>query len=209
MHPFTTVSGPAVPLMQPNIDTDVVIRVEYLSDVAREELGPYAFEALRYDENGDLRPDCVLNEPGYAGAPILIAGENFGCGSSREAAVWALAGLGIRCVIAPSFGGIFADNCFQNGVLTIRLAPEIVAKLADQAQPTGNAVFDVDLANQTVTGPDGETISFEIEALRKDALIQGLDQLGLTMQRAAEITAFQDADRDNRPWIYNGFEAQR
>jgi 3-isopropylmalate/(R)-2-methylmalate dehydratase small subunit len=205
MAGLNKLSGPAIPLATPNIDTDVIIRIDRLAELDRGELGPYAFEAIRFDADGNKRSDSVLNDPGYADAPILIAGENFGCGSSREGAVWAIQERGIRCIIAPEFGGIFANNCFQNGVLTIVLPVETVDHLRAQCQPTGNAKFEIDLEAQTVTAPDGTVATFEIDALRKEGLLRGLDPVGLTQLRSAEIAAFQNQDRTNRPWIYGGF----
>ncbi|MEM1307545.1 MAG: 3-isopropylmalate dehydratase small subunit, partial [Pseudomonadota bacterium] len=173
MEPITRLTGPAIPLATPNVDTDVIIRIDRLAELARGELGPYAFEAIRFDADGNPRPENVFNDPRYALAPILIAGENFGCGSSREGAVWTIQERGIRCIIAPEFGGIFANNCFQNGVLTIVLPTETVNALREQCQPTGNAKFDVDLEAQTVTAPDGTAVTFEIDGLKRDGLLRG------------------------------------
>lgn len=206
MEPIKTISGPAIPLAAANIDTDVIIRIDRLAELNRGELGPYAFEAIRFDGAGKAVADNVLNDPGYADAPILIAGQNFGCGSSREGAVWAIQERGVRCIIAPEFGGIFANNCFQNGMLTIVLPPETVDSLRAQCRPTGNAKFEIDLSAQTVTAPDGGVVTFEIDALRKEGLLRGLDPVGLTQLRASEIAAFQAEDRVKRPWIYAGFD---
>lgn len=205
MNPLTRLAGTAIPLATPNIDTDVIIRIDRLAELKRGELGAFAFEAIRFDGEGAPRPDCVFNDPGYDGAPILIAGENFGCGSSREGAVWAIQERGVRCIIAPEFGGIFASNCFQNGVLTIVLPAATVDALRAQCQPTGNAKFEVDLEAQTVTAPDGTTAAFEIDTLRREGLLRGLDPVGLTRLRMAEIARFQARDRTARPWIYGGF----
>ena len=198
---FTTLAGTAAPLMRANIDTDTVIRIERLTNATPPETAPWLFEALRFDAAGDADPDFVLNRPEFADAPILIAGENFGCGSSREGAVWALKYSGIRCVIAPSFGDIFANNCFQNFVLPVALPPDQVARLAAQCA-SGNARVTVDLERQLVISPFGEAMPFEIEAIRRDALLQGLDEIGLTLQQTDAITAFQTQDRRARPWVW-------
>ena len=204
MQPFTTVSGPAAPLMMENVDTDVIIRIDRLAEIAPDQLGPYAFEALRYDASGSETIDCVFNQRAYQGAPILLAGTNFGCGSSREGAVWALSGMGVRCVIAPSFGGIFANNCFQNGVLPITLPGETVAQLAAIAADDPTAPITVDLERQVVVPPNGNPIKFEIDGLRREALLRGLDELGMTLESSAEIDAYQARDRIARPWVYAG-----
>lgn len=208
MEPMTRLAGPAIPLATPNIDTDVIIRIDRLAELPRDQLRPYAFEAIRFEKDGTTLTNSAFNTPGYSDAPILIAGENFGCGSSREGAVWAMQERGIRCVIAPSFGGIFANNCFQNGVLTITLPTAIVDALRDQCQPTSNAKFEVDLEQQTITAPDGTIIAFEVDAMRRDGLLQGLDPVGLTKRRMHEIESFQTRDRSLRPWIYSGFAAR-
>lgn len=200
--PLTRLAGPAVPFTRKNIDTDVIIRIERLTDTPRERLGPFAFEAIRIGAYGTPDPDCVFNQSRFAGAPILIAGANFGCGSSREGAVWALQGLGIHCVIAPSFGGIFANNCFQNGVLTITLPQETIDRLALIAEADSTAPFTVDLGTKTLTPPNETPITFEIETLKQHALLQGLDELGMTQTREAEIAAFESRDRRDRPWVH-------
>ena len=170
-------------------------------------MGAWAFEALRYRPDGSDNPDFVLNQPPFQGAPILIGGANFGCGSSREGAVWALMGMGLRCVIAPSFGDIFFNNCFQNGMLPVRLPAADVDRLA-AACAGGNARVTVDLARQVVVFPHGEEVRFEIEALRRDAMLQGLDEIGLTLQHRAAIDAFQARDRLARPFVWQlGAEA--
>ena len=201
MDNFTVVAGPAAPLMRANIDTDTVIRIERLSNATPAETGPFLFEALRFDAEGRPDPDFVLNRPEFAGAPILLAGENFGCGSSREGAVWALKYSGIRCVIAPSFGDIFANNCYQNFVLPVVLPAELVARLAAQCAG-GNARVIVDLERQVVVSAFGEEMPFAVEAIRKDSLLQGLDEIGLTMKQEPAIAAFQAADRQARPWVW-------
>ncbi len=202
MEPFSTVNGPAAPLMADNVNTDVIIRIERLSDLPRAELGPYAFEAWRYDAAGGEAPDFVLNQAPWRGAPILLAGNNFGCGSSREGAVWALQGSGVRVVIAPSFGGIFRNNCYQNGVLPVVLPAETVAAFAEISRTQPEAPFAVDLARQVVVPPNGAPVPFEIDAMRKRGLAEGLDDLGITAAHMPEIEAFQTRDRDARPWVW-------
>lgn len=201
MTPFKTISGRAAPLMKTNIDTDVIIRIERLTAGKASELGRYALEALRYRADGSENPDFVFNQPRYRGAPILIAGKNFGCGSSREGAVWALMGMGVRVVIAESFGDIFYGNCFQNGMLPIRLPADAVQMLVDESHAT-DALFTVDLERGQLTTPSGEQVAFTIDKLRRESLLTGLDDVGLTMKSDAEITAWQAADRKARPWIW-------
>ncbi|MDE1172684.1 MAG: 3-isopropylmalate dehydratase small subunit [Parvibaculaceae bacterium] len=197
MQAFTSVSGAAAPLMLSNVDTDVIIRIERLTSGA--DLGHFAFEALRYLPDGTPDPECVLNEPRFSGAPILLAGRNFGCGSSREGAVTALMGMGVRCVIAPGFGDIFFANSFRNGLLPVVLAEEIVERLAAQSRD-GN--FTVDLQSQTVEAPSGEQVAFSVDKLQRDGLLEGLDDIGLTLKSSADIHAWQMADRVHRPWVW-------
>lgn len=187
MEKFKTLTAVAVPFPKKNVDTDFIIRIERCTNTPREQVGKYAFEMARAD------PDFVFNQPRYQGAQIIVAGENFGTGSSREYAVWALAGMGIRCVIAPSFGQIFFSNCFQNGLLPIVLPSAEVEKLMKVEKP-----FTIDLAQQTVNG----TVRFEINQRRKKMLLEGLDEIGLTLALEPKIAAFQAADRQKRPWIY-------
>ncbi|MBP0495146.1 3-isopropylmalate dehydratase small subunit [Roseomonas indoligenes] len=200
MTPFTTVTGAAAPLMRPNTDTDVIIPIQRLTGTARDTLGRYAFEPLRYGADGAENPDFILNRPAFRSAPILIAGPNFGCGSSREGAVWALMGMGLRCVIAESFGDIFQGNCFQNGMLPVALPADAVERLARQA--ASGAPVTVDLASGTVTPPEGPPMPFTVAPLRREALLEGLDELGQTRKRSAEIAAWQERDRAARPWIW-------
>ena len=202
MTPLTTVCGPAAPLMAANVDTDVIIRIERLSDLDRDALGPYAFEAWRYDDEGRERPDFVLNQAPWRGAPILLAGPNFGCGSSREGAVWALNGAGIRVVIAPSFGGIFRNNCYQNATLPLVLPAATVEAFAAIAREQPEAPFTVDLERQVVVPPNGAPVPFEIDALRRRALLKGVDDLGLTAEYAPRIAEYQESDRAARPWVW-------
>ena len=200
MQAFTAVTGAAVPLLRANIDTDAIIRIERLTSLQRDEMGPYALEALRRRGDGSDDPDCVLNQPRFRNAPILLSGANFGCGSSREPAVWALMAIGLRCVVAPSFGDIFFNNCFQNGMLPIRLPAEQVEALA--AQCADGAPMRVDLVSATLTAPDASVIPFVVDALRREALLNGLDDIGLTLKDDALIRSWQRQDRQRRPWVW-------
>lgn len=203
MEALRQIEGMAAPLLRQNIDTDVIIPMGRLLRASRDELGGYAFEPLRYLSDGEENPDFVLNQPAFRGAPILLAGDNFGCGSSREMAVWAIRGMGIRCVIAPSFGDIFRNNCFQNSVLPIVLPAATVQELADEASTGGaNARFTVDLEAMRITCPSGRTVAFDIAPARREALLEGLDAIAMTQRRSAEIAGFQAADAKQRPWIY-------
>jgi len=195
---FTTLTAIAAPFPRDNVDTDYIIRVERCTGTPKAELGRYAFEMARYMPDGAENPDFILNQPRYRGARILVCGEFFGTGSSREMAVWALAGMGIRCLIAPSFGEIFHGNCFQNGVLPVTLPPATVAALMRRASAPGAAPFTVDLERQTVNGD----VRFEIGARRRKMLLQGLDEISLTLAIDAKSAAYQAADRERRPWIY-------
>jgi len=206
MKPFTAVSGPAVPLMRANIDTDIIIRIERMTSLGRHELGPIAMEALRYRADGSEDPDSVLNQPQFRNAPILLAGANFGCGSSREAAVWALMELGIRCVIAPSYGDIFYGNCVQNGVLPVVLDEAALEGLA-RAAHAGRTVT-VNLVQQVVVVDGTTPMPFSIDALRREQLLAGLDAIDHALQDRAAILAWQDADRLRRPWIWNSARTQ-
>lgn len=199
MEPFVKHSGVAASLPRANVDTDVIIRIEKLITLGRTELGPDCFAAIRYRADGSENPDFVLNQAPYRGASILIAGRNFGCGSSREGAVWALQCIGIRCVIAPSFGGIFYSNCFQNGILPIALDDAVVADLAARAD---GAEFTVDLEAQVIAAPGGQEVAFTVPPLRREQLLKGLDAIGVTQLRADEIAAFQERDRQARPWAW-------
>ena len=197
MEPFTVVRGAAAPLLLPDVNTDVLAP----GHSGRADLGAAAFAPLRYRPDGTDDPAFVLNDPRFRGAPILLAGRNFGCGSSREMAVWALVRLGVRCVIAPSFGDIFAGNCVQNGLLPATLDDATVRSLADAA--AGGGAFEVDLRTCAVTAPDGRTFAFEVDAAWRARLLEGLDDLGATLQRLQDITAFETADRARRPWVYD------
>jgi len=196
MEKFLTLSSLAVPFPQKNVDTDLIIRVERCTGTPREEIGKYAFEMARLRADGSENPEFVLNQPRYRGAQILVCGEFFGTGSSREMAVWALAGMGIRCLIAPSYGQIFYGNCFQNGLLPIVLPASTVDDLMREAS-TGKS-FDINLQNQTVN----RKIHFDISPRSKKMLLEGLDEIGLTLALEPKIAAFEAADRARRPWIY-------
>ena len=201
MQPFTVVTGVAAPMMMANIDTDVIIRIERLTGGDRVNIGPYALEALRYRADGSEDPDFILNRPAYREAPILLAGPNFGCGSSREPAVTALMALGLRCVIADSFGDIFYSNCFQNGLLPVRLEEAQVLALAAEAEHTPEP-FTVDLRRQVVSAPSGVEHGFEVDPLRREMMLEGLDDIALTLKDAAAIARWQDDDRLARPWVW-------
>jgi len=200
-EPFTTVSGPAAWLPKPNIDTDVIIRIERLTTLPRGELGAYGFESLRYRPDGSEDPDFVMNQPRFRRAPFLLAGENFGCGSSREGAVWALREMGVRCVIAPSFGDIFYSNCFQNGVLPIRLPADEVEAIGSLCR-TG-APLKVDLERLRLEPPGQPPLSFTVDAQRREALLTGLDDIDRTLKDDDAIRAWQNADRAARPWVWS------
>jgi len=204
MEKFTVLDAVAAALPTPDIDTDMIIRIERCVRTPRPEMGRWAFEMARYGADGGENPDFALNRAPFRGAQILVAGENFGCGSSREMAVWAIAGMGFRSVIAPSFGEIFYGNCFQNGVLAIRLpAAAVDGLLAQLGAATAPVRLRVDLPAQTVAAPDGALQRFEIDPLRKKALLEGLDAIGMTLARETEIAAWQAADRARRPWVWS------
>jgi 3-isopropylmalate/(R)-2-methylmalate dehydratase small subunit len=198
--PIDVIAGPAIPLLRPNIDTDVIIRVDRMVSTDPLVLAPYAFEALRLRPDGTIDPSCVLNDPRFQGAPTLIAGANFGCGSSREPAVWAIAGLGIRCIIAPSFGDIFRANCFQNGVLPIVVDELDVEAIAANAAEGARVV--IDLPAQTITSLEASW-EFSIGQLQKTALVEGLDDLDLSMRHLDAIRAWEARDTVTRPWVWN------
>lgn len=202
MQKFIRVTGTAAPMMKANIDTDVIIPAKRLVGHQRSELGAFAFEAYRHRPDRTDNPEFILNQPRYRGAQILVAGENFGCGSSRESAVWAMAGFGFRCVIAASFGDIFFNNAFQNGMLLVRLPAAQVERLAAEVESAAAPTMTVDLQKQSIAAPSGAEIPFEIDAERRQALLEGRDEIGMTLTREAEIRAFQERDRSARPWIY-------
>ena len=201
MTSFTTLTAIAAPLPIINVDTDMIIPKQFLKTIKRTGLGSALFYEMRFDLNGKPIADFVLNKPEYAQAHILVADENFGCGSSREHAPWALLDYGIRCVIAPSFADIFYNNCFKNGILPVVLPKDDVHKLLDRAQ-TGGHEITVDLASQTVKAGNLGEFRFEIDAFRKKCLLNGLDDIGLTMEKAVEITAFEAKNRAALPWLY-------
>jgi len=200
MQSFTTLTGVAAPLPMINVDTDMIIPKQYLKTIKRTGLGKGLFAELRYKADGSEDPDFVLNKPAYAKAEILVAGDNFGCGSSREHAPWALLDKGIRCVISTSFADIFYNNCFKNGMLPIIVSAEDHAKLMDDAERGSNARLTVDLAAQEIRGPDGGMVRFEIDPFRKRCLLEGLDDIGLTMEKDASIAAFEEKLAAERPW---------
>jgi 3-isopropylmalate/(R)-2-methylmalate dehydratase small subunit len=202
MQKFTTLSGIAAPLPMINVDTDMIIPKQFLKTIKRTGLGKHLFDEMRYEPNGAEKPDFVLNRPAYRTAQILVAGANFGCGSSREHAPWALLDFGIRCVIAPSFADIFYNNCFKNGILPIALPQEEIDKLMDDAERGANAIVTVDLERQEITGPDGGCIKFDVDPFRKHCLLNGLDDIGLTMQKAPAIAGFEAGNRTSQPWLW-------
>jgi len=200
MEKFTKLTGVAAPLPIVNIDTDMIIPKDYLKTIKRTGLGSGLFAEMRFNEDGSENPDFVLNKPAYRNAQILVAGDNFGCGSSREHAPWALLDFGIRCVIATSFADIFYNNCFKNGILPIVVRPDELDKLMDDAARGSNATLTVDLEAQEIHGPDGGTIKFEIDAFKKHCLLNGLDDIGLTLEKGAAITSFEQKNAETRPW---------
>jgi 3-isopropylmalate/(R)-2-methylmalate dehydratase small subunit len=201
MQKFTTLTGIAAHLPMINVDTDMIIPKQYLKTIKRTGLGSGLFAELRYDEAGNALPDFVLNRPPYTEAKILITGENFGCGSSREHAPWALLDFGISCIVAPSFADIFYNNCFKNGILPITLPQAEIDKLIDDASRGANAVLTIDLEAQEIRGPDGGAIKFEIDPFRKRCLMEGLDDIGLTLEKADAIEAFERTSQAQRPWV--------
>ncbi|MFO0993172.1 MAG: 3-isopropylmalate dehydratase small subunit [Hyphomicrobiales bacterium] len=200
MQKFETLTGVAAPLNIVNIDTDAIIPKQFLKTIKRTGLGKSLFFEMRYDEAGKELPEFVLNKPAYRKAQILVAGDNFGCGSSREHAPWALLDFGIRCVISTSFADIFYNNCFKNGILPITVSPEDLKKLLDDAERGSNATLTIDLANQEIRGPDGGRITFDLDPFRKHCLLNGLDDIGLTMEKAAHIDTFEGKAAESRPW---------
>ena len=202
MEKFTTLEGVAAPLKIINVDTDMVIPKQYLKTIKRTGLGKGLFSEQRYKDDGSENPDFILNKPAYRNAKILVAGDNFGCGSSREHAPWALLDFGIRCVISTSFGDIFYNNCFKNGILPIKMPKEIIAKLMDDASRGSNAIIEIDLEKQEIRGPDGGTVHFDIDPFRKHCLLNGLDDIGLTMEKKSEIADFEERQKDSQPWLH-------
>ena len=200
MDKFTTLTGVAAPLKIVNVDTDMIIPKDYLKTIKRTGLGTGLFAEMRFNQDGSENPDFVLNQPAYRDAKILVAGDNFGCGSSREHAPWALLDFGIRCVISTSFADIFYNNCFKNGILPIVVSPEDLDKLMDDAERGSNATVTVDLEAQEIRGPDGGAIKFDIDAFKKHCLLNGLDDIGLTLAKSAKIDTYEAGLAENRPW---------
>ncbi|MBS0237033.1 MAG: 3-isopropylmalate dehydratase small subunit [Proteobacteria bacterium] len=202
MDKFTVLTGVAAPLPIRNVDTDMIIPKQFLKTIKRTGLGKSLFYEMRYDPaTGKEISDFVLNKPQYRAATILVTGDNFGCGSSREHAPWALLDFGIRCVIAPDFADIFYNNCFQNGILPIKVPQSEVDKLMDDANRGANATLTVDLESQEIRGPDGGVIKFEIDPFRKHCLLNGLDNIGLTLEKGKQISSFESSTASSRPWL--------
>jgi 3-isopropylmalate/(R)-2-methylmalate dehydratase small subunit len=200
MQKFTKLTGVAAPLPIINVDTDMIIPKDYLKTIKRTGLGSGLFAEMRFNEDGSENPDFVLNKAAWRKAEILVAGDNFGCGSSREHAPWALLDFGIRCVISTSFADIFYNNCFKNGILPITVSPEDLDKLMDDAQRGANATVTVDLETLEIRGPDGGVITFEIDAFKRHCLLNGLDDIGLTLEKAKSIDVFEKHNAQSRPW---------
>ncbi len=201
MQKFTKLSGVAAPLPMTNVDTDMIIPKQFLKTILRTGLGKSLFHEMRFDDEGRENPDFVLNKPAYRKARILVAGDNFGCGSSREHAPWAILDFGIRCVIAEGFADIFYNNCFKNGILPIKLPKADVEKLMDDASRGANATVSIDLDAQEIRGPDGGVIKFEIDAFRKRCLLEGLDDIALTLEKKKAIDAYEKNASIERPWL--------
>ncbi|MEA2857047.1 MAG: 3-isopropylmalate/(R)-2-methylmalate dehydratase small subunit [Methylobacteriaceae bacterium] len=200
MEKFTQLTGVAAPMKITNVDTDMIIPKQYLKTIARTGLGKGLFAEMRYREDGSENPDFVLNKPAYRRAQIIVAEDNFGCGSSREHAPWALLDYGIRCVISTSFADIFYNNCFKNGILPVVVSPGDLEKLMDDADRGSNATLTIDLEAQEIRGPDGGVVKFDVDQHRKHCLLNGLDDIGLTMEKAAAIDAFEKKAAESRPW---------
>jgi len=200
MDKFTKLTGVAAPLPIINVDTDMIIPKDYLKTIKRTGLGTGLFSEMRYNEDGTENPDFVLNKPAYRNAQILVAGDNFGCGSSREHAPWALLDFGIRCVISTSFADIFYNNCFKNGILPITVSHEDLDKLMDDASRGANATLTIDLEAMEIRGPDGGVITFDLDSFRRHCMLNGLDDIGLTMEKAPAIASYEKTLAENRPW---------
>jgi 3-isopropylmalate/(R)-2-methylmalate dehydratase small subunit len=201
MEKFTDLEGVAAPLRMINVDTDMIIPARFLKTIKRTGLGKHLFAPMRYKADGTENPDFVLNKPAYRNAKILVVEDNFGCGSSREHAPWALMDFGIRCVISTQFGDIFYNNCFKNGLLPIKVSKEDLEKLFDDADRGANATLSIDLAKQEIRGPDGGVVKFDIDPHRKHCLLNGLDDIGLTMVKKDKIDAFETKAKAARPWV--------
>ena len=202
MQKFTTLTGVAAPLPMVNVDTDMIIPKQFLKTIKRTGLGLGLFHEMRTTPDGKKKDGFILDQPAYAKAQILVVGDNFGCGSSREHAPWALLDFGIRCVISTSFADIFYNNCFKNGILPIKVTKEQIDKLMDDAERGANATLSVDLARQEITGPDGGKIKFDIDPFRKKCLMEGLDDIGLTLEKAPAIESFEARQKASQPWLY-------
>mgnify|MGYP000894248906 CR=1 FL=1 len=201
MQKFDKLTGVAAPMNMINIDTDMIIPKNFLKTIKRSGLGKNLFDEMRYDRDGNENPDFVLNKPAYRNAEVIVAGDNFGCGSSREHAPWALLDFGIRCVISTSFADIFYNNCFKNGILPIKVSKEDLDNLMDDAERGANATLSIDLESQTISGPDGGEVKFEIDAFKKHLLLNGLDDVGLTMQKEDKVNSFEDKQNASQPWL--------
>ncbi len=202
MEKFTTVNGVAAPMRSINIDTDKIIPKQYLKTIERTGLGKNLFAEMRYNEDGSEREDFVLNKLAYRNSQILVAGDNFGCGSSREHAPWAILDFGIKVVISTSFADIFYNNCFKNGILPIKVTPEQLELLFDDADRGSNATLTIDLENQKINRPDGKVVNFEMDPFRKQCLLEGLDDIGQTLQRKGKIDGFEERQKAGQPWLY-------
>jgi len=202
MEKFTKLTGVAAPMPIRNIDTDMIIPKQFLKTIKREGLGVHLFDEMRYLDDGSENPDFVLNKDAYRNATIIVAGDNFGCGSSREHAPWALNDFGIRVIISTSFADIFYNNSFKNGMLPIRVDEETLAKLMDDAERGANATLTIDLEAQTISGPDGGTVTFDIDPFRKHCLLEGLDDIGLTQKKADKIDSYEEKQKTSQPWLF-------
>ncbi|HPF79139.1 MAG TPA: 3-isopropylmalate dehydratase small subunit [Alphaproteobacteria bacterium] len=203
MEKFTKLSGIAAPLRMINIDTDIIIPKQFLKTIKRTGLGVHAFNDIRYNEDGSEKPDFVLNKPEYRNSSILLTGENFGCGSSREHAPWAILDMGIRCIIAPSFADIFYNNSFKNGILPIQLPQEQVDQLMEEAEANPDAPLEIDLEKQTIKRGNKFSFDFDIDPFRKHCLLNGLDDIGLTLEKKNFIKEFENKDQQKRSWLYS------
>ena len=202
MEKFTTVNGVAAPMRSINVDTDKIIPKQYLKTIERTGLGKNLFAEMRYNEDGSEREDFVLNKLAYRKSQILVAGDNFGCGSSREHAPWAILDFGIKVVISTSFADIFYNNCFKNGILPIKVTPEQLELLFDDADRGSNATLTIDLENQMITRPDGNVVNFEMDQFRKQCLLEGLNDIDQTLQRKGKIDGFEELQKAGQPWLY-------
>ena len=201
MQKFDKLTGVAAPMNMINVDTDMIIPKNFLKTIKRSGLGKNLFDEMRFDREGNEKPDFVLNKPAYREAKIIVAGDNFGCGSSREHAPWELLDFGIRCVISTSFADIFYNNCFKNGILPIKVTKEQLDDLMDDAERGANATLSIDLESQTIQGPDGGEVKFEVDEFRKHLLLNGLDDIGLTLQKVDKVDSFEERQNANQPWL--------